>query len=115
MQSVVQGAADVLRFPVWWYSQGLARALTTGRDFVTAYANSLALSIWVKNIFVPMFGRHDWQSRIISVFMRVMNIFFRGIALVVLILLALVALVFYVALPMVSALFALYHLSALII
>lgn len=115
MQSVVQGAVDVLRFPVWWYSQGLVRALNTGREFLVAYANSLAIEVWIKNIFVPMFGRRDWQSRIISVFMRIANIFFRGLALMLLMLLVIIGILLYAALPIASALFALYHLSSLIV
>lgn len=41
---------------------------------------SMAVGVWVKNIFVPMFGQRDWQSRIISFVMRVVNIIGRSFA-----------------------------------
>ncbi len=114
MPNVVTGVAaeavfDVVRFPLWWYSQGLVAASRFARDFVVGYERSLALSVWLKNIFVPMFGQHDWQSRIISVFMRVVNIIGRGLALVFLVLAALLGLAAYLALPIVATIFALYH------
>lgn len=47
------------------------------------YARYFAIEVWIKNIFVPMFGQHDWQSRLISVFMRLVQIIGRSLALVV--------------------------------
>lgn len=113
-QGIVTGVAaeaviDVFRFPLWWYSSGLVQAVRFARDFVVGYEHSLALRVWVKNIFVPMFGQYDWQSRIISVFMRLVNIVGRGLALMLLLVIVIVAFLVYLLLPMMAALFVIYH------
>lgn len=88
----VDAMLDVLLFPIWWYSKGLVR-LSTFLFRAYQMANiKLAPGLWLKNIFVPMFGQTDLQGRIMSVFMRLVNVFFRalGLGLYSLLLLALV-------------------------
>lgn len=102
---------DLLRFPAWWYGEGLRDALLRVISFVRGYARSLGLMVWVKNIFTPMFGRYDWQSRLISVFMRIMNIVFRGFAVALVTVLAIIVFVLYLILPLVAAMMAFYHLG----
>lgn len=64
------------------------------------FGKSIAVGVWVKNLFVPMFGQRDWQSRIISIFVRLGNIVFRSIALAVWACLMLLLVLFYIiALP----------------
>lgn len=104
---------DVLRFPAWWYGQGLMNAVRYVVGFVQGYARKLGFMVWVKNVFTPMFGRYDWQSRLISVFMRVMNIIFRGFAVCIVAVMGLVGFGVYVALPIVAVVFVLFHLTAL--
>ena len=41
----------------------------------------LAQGLWLRNLFVPMFGQVDWQGRIVSFFMRLINAIIRGIIL----------------------------------
>jgi len=100
--------SDVVRFPLWWYSHGLVRTLRFAGDFVFGYERSLGVSIWMKNIFVPMFGQYDWQSRIISVFMRVVNIVGRSIALMLVALVVGLLVLVYVALPILAGVFFVY-------
>ena len=71
----------------------------------------LALGVWIKNIFVPMFGQRDWQSRLISVFMRIVNIVGRSIALFFWTLIVIFLVGVYLVLPIVAALAAIYHLT----
>lgn len=72
---------DVLWFPVWWYTNGLKRVVLACGHTVQDANMTLAPGIWLKNIFVPMYGQSDWQGRIMSVFMRIVNIIGRGFAL----------------------------------
>ncbi|HOX96861.1 MAG TPA: hypothetical protein PL066_00695 [bacterium] len=65
---------DLLYFPIWWYTRGFVR-------FAKAFGNSLrykwqelGVGVWIKNLFVPMFGVHDISGRLISFFMRLVNI-----------------------------------------
>ncbi len=104
---------DVLRFPAWWYGRGLLNAAKYLSTFVQGYSRSLGLMVWVKNVFTPMFGRYDWQSRIISVFMRLVNIVGRGFAVFMVAIIATLIFVLYTLLPAVAAVFALYHAAAL--
>lgn len=41
------------------------------------------MRIWLKNFFVPMYGQYDWTGRLISVFMRLVILIGRFIALIV--------------------------------
>lgn len=105
-----ESLGSVLHFPVWWYSTGLIRAFTFMRRAIVGYARSIALSVWVKNIFTPMFGRYDWQSRLISVFMRVVNIVGRSFVLVIFTLLAIALFVAYIAVPALVVALLFFHL-----
>lgn len=106
---------DVLRFPLWWYGEGLRQTLLAIFSFVRGYARSFGVFVWMKNIFTPMFGRYDWQSRLISVFMRVVNIIARGFAAMIIAIIGLLACVTYLALPIFAAIFALYHATAIVL
>ncbi len=102
----------MLRFPAWWYGKGLLRAARYTWGFVAHYARSLGVMVWMVNIFTPMFGRYDWQSRIISVFMRFVNIVARGVAVCIVAVCALVVFAAYVLLPAIAVVFALYHATS---
>lgn len=73
---------NIFFFPVWWYSFGLIHFLVKLRDFLVNRERALALSVWVKNIFTPMFGQYDWQGRLISFFIRAAQIIFRSVAMI---------------------------------
>lgn len=70
---------DIIFFPLWWYSRGLAQTVKSFLSFLDNRQRSLALLVWVKNIFTPMYGQTDWQGRLISVFIRIVQIIFRSI------------------------------------
>ena len=103
---------EIFWFPFWWYGQGLLQVVETARNFVRGYAQKLAFKVWVKNIFTPMFGRYDWQSRIISGFMRLMNIIGRGFLIMMVSILASMVVMIYLALPLLAAGLVLFHFSA---
>lgn len=104
---------DILRFPAWWYGKGFLRAATYAIEFVQGYARTLGVMVWAKNIFVPMFGRYDWQSRIISVFMRLANVIGRGFVTMIVSFIVLGVFAAYVALPVVAVVFALFHATSI--
>ena len=72
---------DIVFFPFWWYSLGLAKTVKNLAGFVAGKEKSLALMIWIKNIFVPMYGQRDIQGAIISFFIRLIQIIFRSVIL----------------------------------
>ncbi len=78
----LSAALDVLYFPIWWYTEGARRALLWCVARVADANDQLSPGLWLKNIFVPMFGQTDLQGRLMSFFMRLMNVILRSIALV---------------------------------
>ncbi len=74
---------DLFYFPLWWYTGGVIHAAKWCGQFFMDGNQMLAPFLWLKNLFVPMFGQYDWQGRIISFFMRLVQFFFRTLALIV--------------------------------
>ncbi len=90
---IFQILGEILYFPIWWYSVGLMRLLKNLVKFWRGQEKALGFSIWLKNIFVPMYGQRDMASRIISFIMRLIQIIFRGAILLVWFLVVLLILV----------------------
>ena len=61
--------------------------------------HALAIGIWIKHVFTPMYGQHDWQGRLISFFMRVVQIILRAIALVAWAAVAVAVILFWLMVP----------------
>jgi hypothetical protein len=78
---ILQIFGEILYFPWWWYSTGFARWLIVLSKFWLNLEKVLGLGVWVKNIFVPMYGQRDLASRAISFVMRLIQIIIRGLAL----------------------------------
>jgi hypothetical protein len=74
---------DFFYFPIWWYSQGVSYIAQKCYRLFLLGNEELAPGVWLKNLFVPMFGSRDLEGKIISFFMRLVQIFARGAALVV--------------------------------
>src|SRR3989338_7890262 len=72
---------DLVYFPLWWYTGGVKRAGLFAVQLLRDGNSILAPGLWLKNIFVPMFGQSDWQGRLVSFFMRFVNVIGRSIAL----------------------------------
>lgn len=72
---------DLIYFPLWWYTGGSRGALIFCFHLIQDANLTLAPGLWLRNIFVPMFGQTDWQGRLLSVFMRIMNVIVRAIAM----------------------------------
>lgn len=79
----IEFALHVLYFPIWWYTAGAKRAFFGCVHLWQDANRNLSPGLWLKNLFVPMFGQTDWQGRIMSIFIRFMNVLFRSIALLI--------------------------------
>lgn len=75
--------ADFLYTPGWWYTRGLWKQLRGVVGSWAARQRDLAIDVWLKNLFVPMYGQYDLAGRLISFFMRLAQIVGRGIVLVI--------------------------------
>ncbi|MBU0546300.1 hypothetical protein KKA13_03540 [Patescibacteria group bacterium] len=96
---LLEALLDLLYFPIWWYSGGLIFAFSRVKEFFFSGNAFLAPGIWLRNIFVPMFGQYDWQGRIISFFMRLVQVIFRSLALAVWGAICIILFLFWIILP----------------
>lgn len=98
-KTLLQVVWDFAYFPLWWYSAGLLNIIKKIGNFYLNQEKSLAFSIWLRNIFTPMYGQYDFSGRLISFFIRFVQIIFRGLLMLLNFLLGLVFLIFYLLLP----------------
>ena len=50
---------EILYFPVWWYTRGLAMAAAFSWRQIRNMEMRLGVKVWAVNIFTPMFGQRD--------------------------------------------------------
>jgi hypothetical protein len=79
----LEAVMDIFYFPLWWFSGGVRYIGNKCYQLILKGNEYLAPGLWLKNLFVPMFGSRDWQGKIISFFMRLIQIIARSVALVV--------------------------------
>ena len=91
---------DLLFFPIWWYSKGAVRALLFCMHLIQTGNRELAPGLWLRNIFVPMFGQRDIQGRLVSIFIRIINVIGRGIGLIFWIVMVFVLFLCWLILPL---------------
>lgn len=96
---IVEMITDIIYFPLWWYSRGLLNLILGLKNFLADKQKSLALLVWVRNIFKPMYAQYDWQGILISFLVRLVQIIFRSIFMLFLAILALAVVIFWVLLP----------------
>jgi len=102
----LEAVLDIIYFPVWWYTKGLAHAWRWCFNLLRSGNQNLAPGLWLANLFVPMYGQFDLQGRIISFLMRSVQIFARTIALAVWFSVCLFLFLCWLALPALVAYYA---------
>ena len=78
-----ENVRDLLTFPLWWYSRGFKEVFFILLHSVKRANENMGVGLWISNLFTPMYGQSDWEGRIISFFMRLVQIIGRSIAFVV--------------------------------
>lgn len=92
---------DFLYWPVWWYTKGLLNAIKLSLASIKNQQEALGVSIWIKNIFTPMYGQYDWEGRLISFVIRLIQIISRAILLVIWTILSLIPIILWIVLPVI--------------
>jgi hypothetical protein len=110
---LLETVREILYFPAWWYTVGLGKAANFSWHRVKNMEIRLGVGIWIKNLFTPMFGQRDIAGKMISFFIRVFQIIFRSIALVLWSAVMAALFLFWVALPIVAVLLIILNLAAL--
>ncbi|MDD5290837.1 MAG: hypothetical protein PHZ04_01855 [Patescibacteria group bacterium] len=93
---------DIIYFPAWWYGRGLKQVAIGLKNFLVNKERSLALFVWIKNIFRPMYAQYDWAGILISFFVRLFQIIVRGIFMLFWLALALLILGLWLVLPILA-------------
>ena len=100
---------EILLLPFWWYTIGLAHMVQWCGRSVRGAAQTTGLTIWAKNLFVPMYGETSFSGKLISFFIRFIMVIFRGIATFVWMLMVILMFAFYLLLLPLSVIGILYH------
>ena len=99
LKIILEIIKDILYFPLWWYGKGFFIFALKMLNFIKNQEKSLALFIWIKNIFKPMYGQSDLQGILVSIFIRIIQIIFRSIVMLFVILIALILIIIWLILP----------------
>ncbi len=101
---------DIVYFPIWWYTKGLARIWQYARDSALFHiVRRLGLGIWMKSMFKPMYGDYTKEGRIISFFMRIVVLIWKLIATFMWLILLFVLIIVWIALPAVIIYYILFQ------
>ncbi len=101
---------EILYFPIWWYSRGLAVVAGFSWQRIKNMEARLGVKVWVVNIFRPMFGQRDIAGVLISFFMRIFQIIIRSIVLVFYILIMILVPLVWLVLPLLVLLALIFNL-----
>ncbi len=102
-------------FPLWWFTRGLKMVAARAFHSVQEASAYLGLGVWVKNLFVPMYGDTSWQGKIISFFVRLAMIIIRGMGVIAWTIFAFLLLIAYVVSLPLAIIGALYHFGGMLI
>lgn len=90
-------------FPAWWYGRGLVGAWRYSMAFLRHREQGVGFMVWVKNIFVPMYGQTDFAGRLISFIVRFVQVLARGLLMLCYLLIAICLFLLWFALPLIIA------------
>jgi hypothetical protein len=93
---------ELVYFPIWWYTVGFFQTIKYAWFFLLRREQEIMFLVWLRNIFVPMYGQWDFVGRIISFIIRLIQIFFRGIIMLFYLIITLSFLFVWFALPIVA-------------
>ncbi len=101
--ALIQSGKELLMMPIWWYTSGLVLALSMTKNSISNMVDFFGLRIWIKNLFVPMYGETTISGKIISFFVRLFMILVQSMGVILLSLLIVVAFFIYlIFLPIVA-------------
>ncbi len=100
LKIIFQTLGNIIYFPFWWYSVGFVETLKKEWIFFSNQEKILGFRVWLTNIFVPMYGQYDAAGRVISFFIRLIQIIVRGLALLFWLALVIAGAILWLALPL---------------
>ncbi|MDD4412394.1 MAG: hypothetical protein PHR00_01990 [Patescibacteria group bacterium] len=79
LQIILEWLVEIIFFPLWWYSKGFLWFAGGLMRYLGDEFTGLAIGVWLKNLFVPMYGQRDIAGFLISFFIRLVQVIFRSI------------------------------------
>lgn len=95
--------SEVLYVPVWWYTMGATRAFNRFSSRLQEGDEYLGWSVWVRNLFTPMYAQTDIPGRLISFAVRTVEVAVRSAGMLSWLITCMILLGFYLAAPLVVA------------
>ncbi|TAK03605.1 hypothetical protein EPO34_00380 [Patescibacteria group bacterium] len=69
----------IVLFPVWWYTRGLMIAARGAMGAFASANRAIGFTVWLKNLFVPMYGETELSGKLVSFVVRLGVLAFRGV------------------------------------
>ncbi|MDD5040627.1 MAG: hypothetical protein PHY34_05795 [Patescibacteria group bacterium] len=102
---------DIVYFPIWWYTKGFVRIYRYCSESANFHLHRrVALGIWLRSMFKPMYGDYTKEGRIISFFMRCVVLVWKLLSTVLWFLVLFLLICAWVILPLVIIYYILYQL-----
>ena len=99
----------VIYVPVWWYTFGAVRAVERFGQRLSEGNDYLGWSLWLVNIFTPMYAQIDLAGRLISLGVRIVQIIVRSVLFFGWTIIAVTMLMAYFFLPVLTLAEIIYH------
>ncbi len=97
----VQSIREILRFPLWWYGEGLGETLGKLWRSIRGSVRYFGVDVWAKNLFVPMYGDTSLIGRLISFGVRLVMLSVRFLGVIVWTIIAFaLAMIYLIVLPL---------------
>jgi len=100
----------ILGLPFWWYGQGLKLFVEHFSLAISNFSNLLAVRVWAKNLFVPMYGETTFVGRAISFGIRLVMLIVRSLGVAIYIFGTIIVFMVYILILPISIVGFFYHL-----
>lgn len=110
----VEGFREFLRFPFWWYTQGLKQTLERFLSSIRISVVFFGIDVWGKNLFVPMYGDTSLMGRLISFLVRAVVLAVRSVGVGLWIIVIVLLSVCYLAILPIAFIGFFFHLISVI-
>lgn len=100
---------ELIYAPVWWYTFGAVGAIQRFYERLKEGNQYLGWSVWLTNIFTPMYAQYDLVGRLISISVRGVQVIVRSALLIVWLAISLAILLAYFLVPIITIVEIIYH------
>jgi hypothetical protein len=100
----------IFSLPFWWYGQGLELFVGHLKNAISNFSEVLAVRVWAKNLFIPMYGDSSVLGRAISFGIRFVMLIVRSLGVAIYIFGTMIVFIVYILILPISIVGLFYHL-----